>query len=366
MGRRRNLTVRTRAFVTRILFDGRRAVGVESTTGGRHPSVEGRRDHPGRRRDQHTPTAAAVRGRSGRRPGGARDPRRARPARCRRAPAGPSRGVHPVHAARSRSRCSRRPPRSGAARSSGPSGCSCAAARAPRTTSRAAGSRAATTMWPTRTSCSTSCRWRSATTGAPERAGHGYQVHVGPMYSDARGSVKVTSTDPHGPSGAPLQLPLDRPGPAGMGGGHPGGPPHPGPARDGRVRRWRDVARARRWRRTRRSSTGSATMRRQRCTRRARRGWGSTSASVIDPLTMRVHGLDGLRVVDASVDAVRDQWQHLRPGHDARREGRRPDPGRNARCRPSTSRSTGIDRPEPVSGRHWRRHEQDAETARGT
>ena len=26
--------------------------------------------------------------------------------------------------------------------------------------------------------------------------GHGYQLHVGPMYSDARGSVKITSTDP--------------------------------------------------------------------------------------------------------------------------------------------------------------------------
>ena len=26
--------------------------------------------------------------------------------------------------------------------------------------------------------------------------GHGYQVHVGPMYSDARGSVKIISTDP--------------------------------------------------------------------------------------------------------------------------------------------------------------------------
>jgi choline dehydrogenase len=26
--------------------------------------------------------------------------------------------------------------------------------------------------------------------------GHGYQVHVGPMYSDARGSIKITSTDP--------------------------------------------------------------------------------------------------------------------------------------------------------------------------
>ena len=26
--------------------------------------------------------------------------------------------------------------------------------------------------------------------------GHGYQVHVGPMYCDARGSVAITSTDP--------------------------------------------------------------------------------------------------------------------------------------------------------------------------
>ncbi|WP_396287614.1 GMC oxidoreductase [Amycolatopsis sp. PS_44_ISF1] len=26
--------------------------------------------------------------------------------------------------------------------------------------------------------------------------GHGYQVHVGPMYADTRGTVKITSTDP--------------------------------------------------------------------------------------------------------------------------------------------------------------------------
>src|SRR5207237_2437830 len=30
---------------------------------------------------------------------------------------------------------------------------------------------------------------------APE-GGHGYQVHVGPMYSDVRGSLKITSRDP--------------------------------------------------------------------------------------------------------------------------------------------------------------------------
>ncbi|HKI90673.1 MAG TPA: choline dehydrogenase, partial [Gaiellaceae bacterium] len=33
--------------------------------------------------------------------------------------------------------------------------------------------------------------------GTAPKGGHGYQVHVGPMYSDARGSVKITTTDPH-------------------------------------------------------------------------------------------------------------------------------------------------------------------------
>ena len=32
--------------------------------------------------------------------------------------------------------------------------------------------------------------------GLAPTAGHGYQVHVGPMYSDSRGTVKITSTDP--------------------------------------------------------------------------------------------------------------------------------------------------------------------------
>ena len=32
--------------------------------------------------------------------------------------------------------------------------------------------------------------------GTAPAGGHGYQVHVGPMYSDARGSVKITSADP--------------------------------------------------------------------------------------------------------------------------------------------------------------------------
>src|SRR4051794_20636012 len=32
--------------------------------------------------------------------------------------------------------------------------------------------------------------------GSAPAGGHGYQVHIGPMYSDARGSVKIKSTDP--------------------------------------------------------------------------------------------------------------------------------------------------------------------------
>ena len=57
---------------------------------------------------------------------------------------------------------------------------------------------------------------------------------------------------------------------------------------------------------------------------------GIDDMSVVDPQTMRVHGVDGLRVVDASVDALRHQRQHLRAGDDGRREGRRPDPRQHA------------------------------------
>jgi len=33
--------------------------------------------------------------------------------------------------------------------------------------------------------------------GSAPAGGHGYQVHIGPMYSDSRGSVKITSLDPN-------------------------------------------------------------------------------------------------------------------------------------------------------------------------
>jgi choline dehydrogenase len=135
--------------------------------------------------------------------------------------------------------------------------------------------------------------------GSRPKSGHGYQVHVGPMYSDARGSVKITSTDPtvH-PAlrfnylstdqdrrewveairiarrilGQPALADFD------------GGETSPGPAveTDDEILDW--VAR------------DSETALHPSCTARM----GTDALSVTDPLTMRVHGVDGLRVVDAS------------------------------------------------------------------
>ena len=72
--------------------------------------------------------------------------------------------------------------------------------------------------------------------------GHGYQVHVGPMYSDSRGSVRITSTDPRTQARAAVQLPLDRDRPTGVGRDDPRRALDPGPARVRAVRRRRAVA----------------------------------------------------------------------------------------------------------------------------
>ena len=58
---------------------------------------------------------------------------------------------------------------------------------------------------------------------------------------------------------------------------------------------------ARVWKPTSRSSTGSRATPKPRCTRPAPPRWAPTQMSVTDPQTMGVHGVEGLKVVDASV-----------------------------------------------------------------
>jgi choline dehydrogenase len=136
--------------------------------------------------------------------------------------------------------------------------------------------------------------------GSSPAGGHGYQVHIGPMYSDSRGSVQITSTDP---SVHPalrfnyLSTPTDRQewveaiGVARKILSQPafddfnGGELSPGP----------EVATAEQildWVRR-----DAETALHPSCTCKM----GTGEQSVVDPATMRVHGIDGLRVVDASV-----------------------------------------------------------------
>ena len=136
--------------------------------------------------------------------------------------------------------------------------------------------------------------------GSAPAGGHGYQVHIGPMYSDARGSVKITSTDPgvH-PALRFNYLSTDQDrrewveaihvarGILGQRAFEPfsSGEISPGPsvATDQEILDW--VAR------------DGETALHPSCTARM----GIDDESVTDPLTMGVHGVDGLKVVDASV-----------------------------------------------------------------
>ncbi len=132
--------------------------------------------------------------------------------------------------------------------------------------------------------------------GAP---GHGYQVHVGPMYSDARGSVRLASRDPHDhPALRFNYLSTDQDRREWVEAirvarrllGQPGLAPYdagetsPGASveTDEEILDW-----------VRRDAE---TALHPSCT--VRLGVGEDAA--LDPQTMRVHGLDGLRVVDAS------------------------------------------------------------------
>jgi len=129
---------------------------------------------------------------------------------------------------------------------------------------------------------------------------HGYQVHVGPMYSDARGSVKITSTDPRMHPALRFNYLsttqdrrewieavrvardiLNQPAFDSLNGGETS--PGPTVETDEEILDW--VAR------------DAETALHPSCTAKL----GIDEMSVVDPASLRVHGLDGLRVVDASV-----------------------------------------------------------------
>ena len=159
------------------------------------------------------------------------------------------------------------------------------------------------------------------------------------MYSDARGSVKITLTDPRAHPALRfnylstaqdrrewveavrvarriLNQPAFDP--------YNGGETSPGPSveTDEQILDW--VGR------------DAETALHPSCTCRM----GTDELSVVDPATMRVHGVDGLRVVDASRLPVRPEREHLRTRDDGRREGGRPDPRKHAA--PGRRRSTSI------------------------
>jgi choline dehydrogenase len=135
--------------------------------------------------------------------------------------------------------------------------------------------------------------------GSSPAGGHGYQVHIGPMYSNSMGSVKIRSTDPRDKPALRfnyLSTDQDRSewveairatreifaqpafGPYDAGELSPG----PSVKSDEEILEW-----------VRRDSE---TALHPSCTARM----GTDEMSVTDPLTMKVHGLEGVRVVDAS------------------------------------------------------------------
>ena len=135
--------------------------------------------------------------------------------------------------------------------------------------------------------------------GSAGAKGHGYQVHVGPMYSDSRGTLTLKSRDPREHPALRfnyLSTDQDRrewveaiqvarhilrqPAMDEFDGGETS--PGAGVETDEQILDW--VAR------------DAETALHPSCTARM----GVDELSVVDPLTMRVHGIDGLRLVDAS------------------------------------------------------------------
>ncbi|MFY8158389.1 MAG: choline dehydrogenase, partial [Ilumatobacteraceae bacterium] len=136
--------------------------------------------------------------------------------------------------------------------------------------------------------------------GTAPAGGHGYQVHIGPMYSNSRGSLKVTSGDVYDKPAftfnylstqedkqewieaiSAARNILNQPAFAPFSGGEIS--PGPTVTTDAEVLDW--------------VRKDGETAYHPSCTCRM----GVDDMSVIDPATMRVRGMQGLRVVDASV-----------------------------------------------------------------
>ena len=136
--------------------------------------------------------------------------------------------------------------------------------------------------------------------GSSPTGGHGYQVHVGPMYSDVRGTVKITSTNPRTHPAVQFNYlstgtdrkewieavrtarrVLNQPAFAKYNDGEVS--PGPDVETDQEILDW--VAR------------DAETALHPSCTARM----GADDMAVVEPDSLRVHGVDGLRVVDASV-----------------------------------------------------------------
>jgi choline dehydrogenase len=136
--------------------------------------------------------------------------------------------------------------------------------------------------------------------GSAPAGGHGYQVHIGPMYSNSEGSVLIRSSDPREKPALRfnyLSTPedhrewveairtarriLSQPALA----PYDGGEISPGPQveTDEQILEW--------------VRKDGETALHPSCTCRMGR---EDDDSVVDPLTMKVHGVEGVRVVDAS------------------------------------------------------------------
>ncbi len=136
--------------------------------------------------------------------------------------------------------------------------------------------------------------------GSAPASGDGYQVHIGPMFSDTRGSVKITSTDPRAKPALRFNYLstdqdrrewveavrvarniLNQPAMAPFNAGETS--PGPSVETDEQILEW--------------VRNDGETALHPSCTAKM----GTDDLAVVDPLTMGVHGIDNLKVVDASM-----------------------------------------------------------------